>query len=414
MDKLKIIEKDINLLKEYPNNNRKHSGEHINKIAESIKRFGWRKPIEIDTQNVIIAGHGRLKAAKQLKLKTVPVVVNHDIELNNRAYRIFDNKITEAPEWDFEAIELEIDYLKDEEFDLESLGLDDFEIPELEEEIKEVEADNPDDIENVFIKVGDLIELDHHRVLCGDATLEESYSILMDGKKADMVFTDPPYGVDYQGGSKIREKLKDDHKDTDIYERAIPLIAKYCDGACYTWYADKKPLGLYKSVANVGDVHSLIIWVKNNSTFNMNIHYKQNHEPCLYWKPKGKTLNWVGGNKEETTWFIDRESRNDYHPTQKPLPLVERALKNHKANLILDSFLGSGSTLIASEQLGRTCYGMELEPKYCQVIMNRYLKLKPDAEIKINGELWTKRIQEEGQSLSLPNSKDKTLSDMQV
>ena len=194
----------------------------------------------------------------------------------------------------------------------------------------------------------------------------------MDGSKADMVFTDPPYGVGYEGGSKKREKLKDDHIGTDIYSKVVPVIAEYCKGACYTWYAGTKPLDLYKSVGQYGDIHSLIIWVKNNSTFNMSIHYKQKHEPCLYWKPKNTSLNWAGGSKEDTVWEFDRESKNEFHPTQKPVALGVKAISNHKADRVLDLFLGSGSTLIACEKTNRKCYGMEIDPHYCDVIIKRW------------------------------------------
>jgi len=140
----------------------------------------------------------------------------------------------------------------------------------------------------------------------------------------------------------------------------------------YTWYAGTKPLSLYSIVAECGEIHALIIWVKNNSTFNMNIQYKQRHEPCLYWKPKGATLRWDGGNKEETVWEISRAPKNEYHPTQKPVELAERAINNHSAQSVLDLFLGSGSTLIACEKTGRRCLGMELDETYCDVVLTRW------------------------------------------
>lgn len=214
-----------------------------------------------------------------------------------------------------------------------------------------------------------------HRLLCGNSTSESDVARLMDGNKADMCFTDPPYGVNYEGGSRKRKKLEDDHVGTDIYSRAIPIIASNVVGACYTWFADKNPVDLCDSVNECGEIHSLIIWVKNNSTFNMNTHYKPRHEPCLYWKPKGATLCWGGNNKEDTVWELDRESNNKLHPTQKPVALAVRAISNHTAKTVLDLFLGSGSTLIACEQLNRKCYGMEIDPLYCDVIVKRWENL---------------------------------------
>jgi DNA modification methylase len=208
--------------------------------------------------------------------------------------------------------------------------------------------------------------------MCGDSTSIDAVEKLMAGQKADMVFTDPPYGVDYEGGSKKRDKLIDDHVGTDIYTDSVPIMAMYCTGPIYTWYAGTKPKGLYSAVEAVGDIHSLIIWKKNNSTFNMGIHYKQKHEPCLYWKPKNTTLKWAGASTEDTVWEIKREARNDFHPTQKPVELSERAIRNHSVGLVLDLFGGSGSTLIACEKTGRVCMMMELDPKYCDVIIQRW------------------------------------------
>lgn len=238
----------------------------------------------------------------------------------------------------------------------------------------------PEDVEPVT-KMGDLWQLGNHRLLCGDSTDPDQVAVLMGDKKADMVFTDPPYGVNYDGGhfhsgnvniKRKRKELKNDN-NTEIYTKVIPIISKYCDGPCYTWFADTKPLDLFYAVHKVGEIHALIIWHKINATYAaMNAQYKQRHEPCLYWKPKGKTLKWIGKSTESTIWEIKKEGINKLHPTQKPVELAERAINNHKAKIVLDVFLGSGSTLIACEKTNRICYGMELEPHYCDVIVNRY------------------------------------------
>ena len=352
----------------YYNNPRKNDEAAI-KVAESIKAFGFRNPIIVDKDMVIIAGHTRWKASLKLNLETVPVIVAADMDQEKvKAYRIADNRVGEFAEWDWQALEREM-----EDFSDEIIDLLDFDIPDTTEpQPGLIDDDEVPEVTESICKPGDLWKLGDHRLLCGDATNVDDVEKLMDGTKADMVFTDPPYGVDYDGGSKKREKLKDDHIGTNIYADVIPIIVSYCVGPCYTWYADTKPMGLYNAVSECGDIHALLIWVKNNSTFNMNIQYKQKHEPCLYWKPKGTKLLWCGPSTEDTVWEFDRESKNEYHPTQKPVALAERAIKNHSAKSILDLFLGSGSTLIACEKTNRKCYGMEIDPHYCDVIIKRW------------------------------------------
>jgi DNA modification methylase len=223
---------------------------------------------------------------------------------------------------------------------------------------------------------------------------------LIDGKKADMVFTDPPYGVDYSGGIQFtkngvktgqREKLIADNSE-DIYAGSIPMMAMFCDGPIYTWFAGTKAKTIYTEIEKVGDIHSLIIWEKNGGYGAMNSNYKQKHEPCLYWKAKGKKLNFCGPTTETTIWKIDKDGKNNLHPTQKPVELSLKAIKNHSVGLILDLFLGSGSTLIGCEKLNRNCYGMELDPKYCDVIVQRYVDYTGNENIKLNGKdiIWKK------------------------
>ena len=216
--------------------------------------------------------------------------------------------------------------------------------------------------------------------MCGDSTDKENVEKLMDGKKADMVFTDPPYGVDYSGGIQFtkdgvktnqRERLISDDKETSIYAEVVPLLTLFCDGPIYTWFSDTQVVPVYQAVKQVGDIHALIIWVKNGGYSSMNANYKQKHEPCLYWKKKGGKLNFTGATTETTIWNIDKDGINKLHPTQKPVALAMKAIMNHSAGLILDLFLGSGSTLIACEKTNRICYGMELDPKYVDVIIKR-------------------------------------------
>jgi len=234
-----------------------------------------------------------------------------------------------------------------------------------------------------------------HRLLCGDSTKAEDVDRLMGGEKADMVFTDPPYGVDYSGGIQFsangdvkknqREKLENDNSE-QIYADTIPVMASITNGPIYTWFAGSKAGTLYNSIKKVGEIHALIIWVKNGGYGALNANYKQRHEPCLYWKPKNGRLNFVGATTENTIWEISKDGRNEFHPTQKPVALAAKAISNHEAKSVADIFLGSGTTMVAAHQLNRKCYGMELSEKYCQIILDRMLKLDPTLEIKKNGQ----------------------------
>jgi DNA modification methylase len=248
-----------------------------------------------------------------------------------------------------------------------------------------VEDEIPEPPAKPVTKAGELITLGDHRLLCGDSTKAEDVARLMDGAKADMMFTDPPYGVRYEGGhfhsgdvniKRKRERLAEDDS-TDIYFAFLPIALAVVDGPCYLWHADSKARDVYNAIhENNGEVHALIVWHKTNATYAaMNAQYKQRHEPCLYFKPKGSTLRWSGSTTEATVWSQDRDGINEFHPTQKPTALAAKAIGNHDANIVLDLFLGSGSTLIASEQLGRRCYGLEIDPAYCDIIVQRWENL---------------------------------------
>jgi DNA modification methylase len=231
-------------------------------------------------------------------------------------------------------------------------------------------------------KNGDLWIMGDHRLLCGDSTKAEDVQRLIGDEKAEMLFTDPPYGVNYEGGhfhsgdvkiKRRREKLG--HDDTTaIYKAFLPVVLNAVDGPCYMWFAYSKARDIYNAVFENGcEVHALIIWHKTNATYAaMNAQYKQRHEPCLYFKPKGSTLRWCGKTTESTLWSQDRDGVNDLHPTQKPVALAGKAIGNHSSKTVLDIFAGSGSTLIAAEQLNRKCYGMEISPQYCDVIVKRW------------------------------------------
>ena len=391
-DNIELV--DIDKLYPYHNNPKEHPAEQIDKICSSIKHYGFTVPLIIDADNEIIAGHGRYKAAQKLGMDELPCIRRKDLtEEQAKAFRLADNKVAES-EWDMEMLEVEFEAIEDE--------FTGFELDELDFQTEEVEEDDfteeVDEEAEPITELGDVIELGRHRLVCGDSTSEEDVSKLMNGEKADMVFTDPPYGVNYKGGhfhsgdvniKREREELVNDKKA--IYKDVIPVIAKYTDGPCYTWFAGSKGKDIYNSINKIGEIHALIIWHKTNATYAaMNAQYKQRHEPCIYWKPKGSTLRWTGPTDECTIWEMKTDGRNKYHPTQKPISLAGRAINNHDVNIVLDLFGGSGSTLIAAEQLDRNCYMMELDEHYCDVIIRRYINYKQDKgeniNIKLNGE----------------------------
>ena len=393
----KIIHKQIDDLIFAEYNPRQLSDDQYKHLKDSISRFGLVDPIIInknkDRKDIIIGGHQRVKVARTMGIDEVPCVeidltYDKEKELNVRL-----NKNTGSWDYDVLANTFDIDELIDWGFDEKELSLDIF------DEEKEGLIDDdaiPEDVESVC-KLGDLWQLGEHRLLCGDSTKKENLELLLDGNKADMVFTDPPYGVDYDGGIQFtkngvkkgqREKLKND--DSSIYPLIIPLLAEYCNGAIYIFFADTKANDVYTSINQVGDISALIIWVKNGGYGALNAHYKQKHEPCLYWKPKGKSMNWVGSSTENTIWEIDKDGKNKLHPTQKPVALAAKAISNHKAGIVLEPFLGSGSTLIACEKTNRKCYGMELDPQYCDVIINRWEQFTGKKAELLNGK--TKEI----------------------
>ena len=220
--------------------------------------------------------------------------------------------------------------------------------------------------------------LENHRLMCGDSTSIDAVERLMAGQKADMVFTDPPYGVDYDGGhatDKRREKLANDD-DVDMYDLPIKnaYLASTDKAPIYLWFADRFAIDVLNGLSGAGyQVRNWIIWNKNLAQFGaIGAQYKSKHEPCIYAFKKGKSPNWCGPNNEVSVWDVKREPKNAFHPTQKPVELCERAMSNHSVGKVLDLFGGSGSTLIACEQLNRTCYMMELDPKYCDVIIKRW------------------------------------------
>ena len=382
---MQIKEVAVDKLIPYAKNSRTHSPEQVAQIAASIKEFGFRNPILVDGVG-IIAGHGRLMAAQKLNLAKVPTIDCSDMtESQKKAYIIADNKLAMNAGWDMDFLKLELQDLEDADFDLSLTGFDDKELDALLNVIEGTDGLTDEDaVPETPIepktKLGDIYILGNHRLMCGDSTSIDAVEKLMDGKKADMVFTDPPYGVSYTGGlqnsakglqGNAREMIKND--DIDLYEEAVTIASMVCNGPVFMFYADTVPFGLYRGIESVGgEVVALLIWKKKGGYGALGASYKPNHEPCVLWKKKGDRLNFIGSTAENRIWEEDKEGVNKLHPTQKPVAIPKRAIGNHNADIVLDLFGGSGSTMIACEELGRKSRLMELDPKYCDVIVKRW------------------------------------------
>jgi site-specific DNA-methyltransferase (adenine-specific) len=387
---------NINKIKPNPKNPRIIKDDKFRKLVKSIEEFPQmleKRPIvcftDVDDKLVVLGGNMRLKAAKEVGLKELPVMLADDwTEEQKNEFLIKDN--VGFGEWDWNDLQADWDTEQLEEW---GLDMPDLEVAiELEAEEDDFDATPP---EEAITVLGDLYEIGEHRLLCGDSTDSDQVAKLMNGQKADMVFTDPPYGVDYEGGtgryangeikSKTSVKIKNDI-NANLYEEINPIIHLFLnEGAIYIWYADK----FIKDVIKICDgfeLRTIINWYKIKQGFgDMGSNYHSVSEPCLYLVKEKSNFN--GPNNEINIWELQRPQKNDLHPTQKPIELPERAIKNSSKehNIVLDLFLGSGSTMVASHQLKRKCYGMELDPKYCDVIVKRMVKLDPTLTVKRNG-----------------------------
>ncbi len=371
----------------YARNARTHDDGQVSQIAGSIAEFGFVNPILVGDDNVIIAGHGRLMAAQQLGLETVPVIVlRHLTEAQRRALVIADNKIAENAGWNAELLKLELGDLQDLGFDLDVIGFSDEELDELlglEDESGHTDDDAVPEVEEEPVsKTGDLWLLGEHRLLCGDATRREELESLMAGDLADMAFTDPPYNVDY--GNSAKDKLRgknrrilNDNLGADFHaflEAALGNLLAVTKGACYVAMSSSELDTLQRAFREAGGKWStFIIWAKNTFTLGRS-DYQRQYEPILYGWREGADHYWCGARDQGDVWFFNKPVKNDLHPTMKPVELVERAIRNSSKSrdIVLDLFGGSGSTLIACEKTGRRARVMELDPKYVDVIIRRW------------------------------------------
>lgn len=382
----------IDRLVPYINNARTHSPEQINKLRSSLREFGFINPVIIDRDYGVIAGHGRILAAKEEGITEVPCVfADYLTEAQKKAYIIADNRMAMDAGWDEELLRVEIEVLQAEAFDVSLTGFDPNEIDDLfKENLKDGLHDDDFDIEAelkkpTFTKAGDVWTLGRHRLVCGDSTKKETYDILMDGKKANLVLTDPPYNVNYEGTAG---KIKNDHMANDAFYQFLldaftNMEAVMADDASiYVFHADTEGLNFRRAFADAGFYLSgCCIWKKNSLVLGRS-PYQWIHEPVLFgWKKSGKHA-WYAGRKETTVWEYDKPKKNADHPTMKPIALLAYPIMNSSMTntLVLDPFGGSGSTLIACEQSERTCYTVELDEKYCDVIVKRYIEQAGSAE----------------------------------
>ncbi|MBL0320101.1 MAG: site-specific DNA-methyltransferase [Alphaproteobacteria bacterium] len=373
----------------YARNARTHSEEQVSQIAGSIAEFGFVNPILMGDDNIIIAGHGRLSAAQRLGLKEVPtIILSHLTENQRRALIIADNKIALNAGWDEEMLRLELQELKLDDFNLELIGFSDEELNTLLidglEKSEGLTDENtvPELQEEAITKPGDVWILGNHRLLCGDSTLLTDVEKALGGVLADMVFTDPPYNVNYGGAMKdklrgINRTIKNDNLGEEfeqfLYDACVNIVT-VCKGAIYICMASSELDTLQSAFRKAGGHWStFIIWAKNTFTLGR-ADYQRQYESILYGWKEGSDHYWCGARNQSDVWFFNKPQSNDLHPTMKPIELVERAIENSSKSrdIVLDCFGGSGSTLIAAEKTGRSARLIELDPKYCDVIVRRW------------------------------------------
>ncbi len=373
----------------YARNARTHSEEQVAQIAASIVEFGFTNPILAGSDGVIVAGHGRLAAARKLGLDTVPVVVlDHLTPTQRRALIIADNRIAENAGWDDAMLRIELQSLHEDGFNLDITGFDADALAEImagEETTVDGQTDDdavPEVPVTPISRPGDVWELGNHRLVCGDATDPASYEALMADAHAEMVFTDPPYNVDYANSAKDKMRGKDrpilnDNLGDGFYDFLLaaltPMLAR-CAGATYIAMSSSELDTLQQAFRAAGGKWStFIIWAKNTFTLGR-ADYQRQYEPILYGWPEGQNRHWCGDRDQGDVWNIKKPQKNDLHPTMKPVELVERAIRNSSrpGDVVLDPFGGSGTTLIAAEKSGRIGWLIELDPKYVDVIVRRW------------------------------------------
>lgn len=376
---MNTIEVKLTEIKPYKKNAKKHNKTQIENVAESIKQFGWQQPIVLDKNNVIIIGHCRYEAAKLLGYKTAPCKIASDLsDQQVKKLRNLDNKLNES-EWDYDILKLDISDLSFDGFNI------DWGFSEQEKTTEIIQDDVPDVNKNLnpVSQIGDIWKLGEHRLMCGDSTDVLNINILMEGRKADMVFTDPPYGYEYQSNMREKSKKFDVLKNDDKILDFMPVVKDKCNGfvfVCTTWKVLDKWLPLFSKYFNLSN---MIVWDKGGGGIGDLEHtFLTDYEIILCSNNGAK----ITGKRIGSVWNIPKDNANDYiHATQKPVKLSATAIENttNKDAVVLDLFGGSGSTLIACEQLNRKCRMMELDPKYCDVIIKRWETLTGKKAVKL-------------------------------
>ena len=383
---------EIDKLIPYINNARTHSKEQINKLRSSLREFGFINPVIIGRDYGIIAGHGRVMAAREEGISEVPCVfVDHLTEAQKKAYIIADNRMALDAGWDEELLKVEIEALQAEAFDISLTGFGDDELSDLFGKDKDAIEDDDYDLtaaleKATFVEKGDVWVVGRHRLVCGDATSAEDVALLMDGKKANLIVTDPPYGVSFKSNSGLTIK-NDSMKDEEFYNflhKSFENMVAHLEsgGSAYVFHADTEGLTFRKAFIDAGfHLAGVCIWSKNSLVLGRS-DYQWQHEPVLYGFLKNGKHRWYSDRKQTTIWNFNKPKRNENHPTSKPLDLLSYPISNSSQEnaIVIDTFGGSGSTLMACEQTNRICFTMELDEKYASVILRRYVEDTGDAE----------------------------------
>lgn len=376
----------------YINNARTHSVEQINKLRSSIREFGFINPVIIDKNFNVIAGHGRILAAKEESITEVPCVfVDYLTDAQKKAYILADNRMAMDAGWDEELLRVEIESLQGEDFDIGLTGFDEKELADL---FKDTQTDVKDDDYDLttalekasFVKKGDVWTVGRHRLVCGDATSADDVDTLCDGKRVNLILTDPPYGVSFKSSSGLTIQ-NDSMKNDEFYEFLLSAMKNMVShlepgGSAYVFHADTEGLNFRKAFIESGlHLAGCCIWVKNSLVLGRS-DYQWQHEPVLYGFLQNGKHSWYSDRKQTTIWNFDKPKRNENHPTSKPLDLLSYPLQNSTQEnaIVLDTFGGSGSTLMACEKSNRICLTMELDEKYASVILRRYVEDTQNAE----------------------------------
>lgn len=392
-NKLKIEMLPIDELHAYENNAKLHPQEQIDQIVKSMQEFGNNDPIAIDENNRIIEGHGRLLALKQMGETEAPIIrLKHLTEEQKKAYILVHNQLTLNTGFDEDLLRAELESIVD--IDMGEYGFD-LDIIELAEEPVDVEEDSDFDTtppEEPKSKPGDLYQLGRHRLLCGDSTSLDDVEKLMGGEQVDLLITDPPYNVAYEGGTADKLTIQNDDMEDEEFRQFLRDVYASADtvmkpgAAFYIWHADSEGYNFRGAAHDIGwTVRQCLIWNKNTLVLGRQ-DFQWKHEPCLYGWKDGAGHNWYGDRKQTTVMDFDKPHRNGEHPTMKPVELFayQMEMSSKKDDNVLDLFGGSGTTMIAAEQLGRNAYLMELDPRYVDVIVNRWENLTGEKAVLLN------------------------------